>query len=181
MYTLLRLPLILLELALRGGAGALKDIVRLLGGGEGDDLARPSGPAPQRPDPAAARRDAEVFAAQEARVRRARRGSAPAPAPAPAPEPAPAPAPEAELLGEEPAHVSRGDTAVASFGPADDPSPALRVQAPWDGYDGQPAAEIAKRVRAADEATKAVVLLYEQGHKARASIVRAAGGQSGVR
>jgi hypothetical protein len=173
MHTLLRLPLILLELALRGGAGALKDIVKLLGG-DGDD-ARPYSAAPERserPDP---RRDAGVVAAQEARARRARRRAAPAPAPAPAPEPVPAP--EAELLGEEPAHVSRGDEAVASFGPADDPSATLNVQAPWEDYDAQPAAEIAERVRAADEATKAVVLLYEQSHKARASVIRAAGGQ----
>jgi len=32
-------------------------------------------------------------------------------------------------------------------------------------------------VRAGDEATRAVVLLYEQGHKARASVIKAAGGQ----
>jgi hypothetical protein len=176
MHTLLRLPLILLELALRGGAGALKDIVKLLGGdGDGDgDEARPYSAAPERPDP---RRDAGVVAAQEARARRARRRAVPAPAPAPAPAPQPVPAPEAELLGEEPAHVSRGDEAVASFGPADDPSATLNVQAPWEDYDAQPAAEIAERVRAADEATKAVVLLYEQSHKARASVIRAAGGQ----
>jgi hypothetical protein len=172
MHILLRLPLILLELALRGGASALKDIVKLLGGADVDE-APPAAPAAERPDP---RRDAEVVAAQEARARRARRRTAPAPAPAPAPEPAPA-APEAELLGEEPAHVTRGDEAVASFGPADDPAPTLHVQAPWEDYDAQPAGEIAKRVRTADEATKAVVLLYERGHKARASIIRAAGGQ----
>jgi len=176
MHTLLRLPLILLELALRGGAGALKDIVKLLGGGDGDD-ARPDSAAPERPERPDPRRDAGVVAAQEARVREARRRAAPAPTPAPAPAPEPVPAPEAELLGEAPAHVSRGDEAVASFGPADDPSPTLNVQAPWEDYDAQPAAEIATRVRAADEATKAVVLLYEQSHKARASVIRAAGGQ----
>src|SRR5829696_9009630 len=141
MHTLLRLPLNLLELAPRGGAGALKDIVKLLGGADGDE-ARPDAPAAARPDPGAARRDADVVAAQEARARRARRRSAPAPAPVPEP----APAPEAELLGDAPAHVSRGDEAVASFGPADDPSPTLHVQAPWEDYDAQPAAEIAKRV-----------------------------------
>jgi len=66
---------------------------------------------------------------------------------------------------------------VASFGPSDDPSPTLDVQAPWDGYDAQPAAEVVKRVREGDEATKAVVLLYERQHKARSTIIRAAGGQ----
>jgi hypothetical protein len=175
MHTLLRLPLILLELALRGGAGALKDLARLLGGGGDERRSVPS----ERPDPPAARRDAEVVAAQEARARRARPRAAARTAPAPAP--AAAPAPEAERLGDEPAHVTTGAEAVASFGPADDPSPNLQVQAPWERYDAQPAAEIVKRVRAADEATKAVVLLYERGHKHRASVIRAAGGQAGVR
>jgi hypothetical protein len=170
MHTLLRLPLILLELALRQGAGAVKDILRLVTGSDVDE--RPA--APERPDPAAARRDAAVIAAQEARARRARPARQ---RPAAAPPPAPAPAPEAELLGEEPAHVSTGAETVASFGPADDPSPTFAVQAPWDGYDAHPAAEVIKRVRAADEATKAVVLLYEQGHKRRASVIRAAGGE----
>jgi len=159
MHTLLRLPLILLELALRQGAGAVKDILRLVAGGGEDD----------RPDPVAARREAEVVGAEEARARRpeARPRNAarrPAAAPAPAPEP------------EPPAHVSTGAETVASFGPAADPSPSFDVQAPWDGYDGHSAAEIVKRVRATDEATKAVVLLYERGHKGRASVIRAAGG-----
>jgi hypothetical protein len=182
MHTLLRLPLILLQMALRKGAGALRDILHLAGGGADDD--RPFAAA-ERPDPAAARRAAEVVAAEEARTRRpearprnaARRRPAPAPAPAPASPPAPAPAPEAELLGDEPTHVSREAETVASFGPARDPSSTLEVQPPWSGYDDQPAAEIVKRVRAGDEATRAVVLLYERGHKARASVIRAAGGQ----
>jgi hypothetical protein len=186
MHTLLRLPLILLEMALRQGAGAVKEIVRLVAGGDGgqDRYAAPA--ERQGPDPsevaAAARREARRVAAEEARARRpearpraaARRRSAPA---TPAAPPEPPAAPEAELLGDEPAHVSREAEAVASFGPADDPAPAIDVQAPWSGYDDQPAAEIAKRVRAADDATKAVVLLYERAHKSRTSVIRAAGGQ----
>ena len=50
------------------------------------------------------------------------------------------------------------------------------MQAPWSGYDTQPAAAIVARIRAADEATKAVALLYERGHKGRVSVIRAAGG-----
>ena len=166
MHTLLRLPLILLEMALRQGAGAVKDIRRVLAGRGEDD--RPSAPA-ERPDPAAARRDAEVVGAEEARARRPEarpRNVARRPAAAPAPEPEP----------EPPAHVTTGAETVASFGPAADPSPTFDVQAPWNCYDGHSAAEIIKRVRAADEATKAVVLLYERGHKGRASVIRAAGG-----
>jgi len=166
MHTLLRLPLVLLELALRQGAGAVKDILRLVAGGGEDER-------PYVPDPAAARREAEVVAAEEARARRPR----PRPAPAPAPATPPAPAREAELLGEAPAHVSSGAETVASYGPAADPSATFDVQAPWEGYDAHPAAEVIKRVRAADAATKAVVLLYERGHKARATVIRAAGGE----
>jgi hypothetical protein len=186
MHTLFRLPLILLEMALRQGAGAVKEIVRLVAGGD-DGHDRSYTPAERSgPDPAevaaAARREAQRVAAEEARARRpearpraaARRRPTP---PSPAAPPEPPPAPEAELLGDEPAHVSREAETVASFGPAADPAPTIDVQAPWGGYDDQPAAEIAKRVRGADEATKAVVLLYERGHKSRSSVIRAAGGQ----
>jgi hypothetical protein len=174
MHTLLRLPLILLEMALRQGAGAVKDILRLVTGGA-EDAERG-----YAPDPMAARREAETVAAEEARARRpearpraaARRRPAPTP-----PAPAPAPSVEAELLGEQPAHVTTGAETVASFGPADDPSPTFDVQAPWDGYDKHSAAEIVKRLRATDEATRAVALLYERGHKGRSSVIRAAGGQ----
>jgi hypothetical protein len=182
MHTLLRLPFILLEMALRQGAGAVKEIVRLVAGGDGDGSDRATATAERPgPDPTAARREAQAVAAEEARARRPearpRNAARRRPAPAPAPPPVPAAEPEAELLGEEPSHVSREAETVASFGPADDPAPAIHVQAPWGGYDDQPAAEIVKRVRAADEATKAVVLLYERGHKRRASVIRAAGGQ----
>jgi hypothetical protein len=174
MHTLLRLPLILLEMALRRGAGAVKDILRLVAGcGEAE--------RGYAPDPAAARREAETVAAAEARARRpAARPRAAArrrPEPAPAPAPEPVPSTEAELLGEQPAHVSSGAEPVASFGPADDPSPTFDVRAPWEHYDRHSAAEIVKRLRATDEATRAVALLYERGHKGRSSVIRAAGGQ----
>src|SRR3954447_10592156 len=181
MHTLLRLPLILLEMALRQGAGAVKEIVRLVAGGAGEQDRSPPPAERPGPDPAAVSREAQRVAAEEARARRPearpRAAARRRPAPAPAPPPQPAPAREAELLGDEPVHVSREAETVASFGPADDPAPAIEVQAPWSGYDDQPAAEIVKRVRQGDEATKAVVLLYERGHKHRASVIRAAGGQ----
>src|SRR5829696_3950523 len=170
MHTLLRLPLILLEQALRGGVNALMDIFRLVAGGD----ERPYVPSPEAEAEAAAaaaaRRDAERVAAEEAAARRpearpsaARRRTRPAPRPvAPAPEPAPEP------------HVSAEPEPVASFGPADEPGPTLAVQAPWPGYDGQSAGEVVKRVRQGDEATRAVVLLYERSHKARKSVLTAA-------
>jgi hypothetical protein len=172
MFSLLRLPLILLELALRGGAGALKDILRLVGGGADDDE-RPYVPSPEAEAEAAAaasaRRDAERVAAEEAAARRpAARPSAARRRTRPARQAPVAAAPE------PPAHVSTEAEPVASFGPHDDPSPTLEVQAPWPGYDEHPASEVVKRVRSGDEATRAVVLLYERTHKRRKSVIAAA-------
>ena len=170
MFSLLRLPLILLELALRGGAGALKDILRLVGGASDE---RPYVPTPEAEAEAAAaasaRREAERVAADEAAARRpaarpsaARRRTRPA-----------RPRPVAAAPPPEP-HVSSEPTQVASFGPADEPGATLDVQAPWPGYDANSAAEVVKRVRQGDEATRAVVLLYERSHKARKSVIAAA-------
>jgi hypothetical protein len=172
MHTLLRLPLILLEMALRGGAGALKDILRLVGGADGE---RPYVPSPEAEAEAAAaaaaRREAERVAAAEAAARRpaarpsaARRRTRPAPPRA------------VETVPEPPApvHVSSEPEPVASFGPADEPGARLQVDAPWEGYDRQPAAEVVRRVRMGDDATRAVVLLYERSHKARKSVIAAA-------
>ena len=63
---------------------------------------------------------------------------------------------------------------VASFGPADSPGATLEVEPPWPNYDQHPAAEVIRRVRAGDEATRAVVLLYERSHKGRKSVIAAA-------
>jgi hypothetical protein len=171
MPMLLRLPLMLLELLLRGGASLLKDLIlrRLAGGDE-----RPYVPSPEAEAEAAAaasaRREAERLAAAEAAARRpAARPSAVRQRPRPAPirpvEPTPEPAP---------AHVSEEAEQVASFGPSDDPGSTIEVQAPWPNYDGHSAAEVIRRVRSGDEATRAVVLLYERTHKARRSVIAAA-------
>jgi hypothetical protein len=171
MHTLLRLPLILLEMALRGGAGAIRDFLRLAGGGADDE--RPYVPTPEAEAEAAtaatARREAERVAAAEAAARR----------PAARPSAArrrtqPARARPVEAVPAPPAHVSEEPVTVASFGPADGPGPALEVEAPWPGYDQHPASEVIKRVRMGDEATRAVVLLYERTHKARKSVIAAA-------
>ncbi len=73
-------------------------------------------------------------------------------------------------------HLDNGaDPLVESFGPADDVGATITVEEPWDGYAQQPAAAIVARLRGADPATKAVVALYERGHKRRATVLRAAG------
>jgi hypothetical protein len=170
MFSLLRLPLILLEMALRG------ILDRLTGRDEPAYVPTPEAEA-EAAAAARARREAERVAAAEAAARRpaarpsaARRRTRPA-----RPRPvAAAPEPEAERIGEAPAHVSSEPEPVASFGPAGDPSPTIDVQPPWPGYDDHSAAEVVKRVRAGDQATRAVVLLYERGHKARKSVIAAA-------
>jgi hypothetical protein len=73
-------------------------------------------------------------------------------------------------------HVDTEPTLVESFGPADDVGGiggAITVDEPWDGYAGQPASTIVARLRGADPATKAVVALYEGGHKNRATVIKA--------
>jgi hypothetical protein len=171
MHSLLRLPLILLELLLRGGAGALRDLLRAVGSGSAETEQPLSAEAEAEAVAAAgARREAERVAAAEARARRAaarpsaaRRRTRPAAPPvAPAPEPAPEP------------HVSEEPETVASFGPADTPGATIEVEPPWPNYDNHSAAEVVKRVRSGDEATRAVVLLYERTHKARKSVITAA-------
>jgi hypothetical protein len=70
--------------------------------------------------------------------------------------------------------VSSEPEEVASFGPAEDPGARIHVDAPWPDYDQHPASEVVKRVRMGDDATRAVVLLYERTHKARKSVIAAA-------
>jgi hypothetical protein len=53
------------------------------------------------------------------------------------------------------------------------PGATLRVDEPFDGYDKLRAPEIVDRVRSADDATKAVVRLYESTHKKRKSVLAA--------
>ncbi|HEV3000072.1 MAG TPA: hypothetical protein VGW75_04965 [Solirubrobacteraceae bacterium] len=68
------------------------------------------------------------------------------------------------------------DASVVETEGAADPGATLRVDAPWDGYDKLRAPEIVARVRESDDATKAVVRLYEQTHKKRKSVLAATEG-----
>jgi hypothetical protein len=155
---LFRLPLILLEVLLREGAGVLGRLVGLVrSGDEGSVTVTPAAPAPApspRPGP-------PPPTADEAIARRRAREAAAAPPPPPPPAAA------------SDAHVDREATVVESSGPAEDVHATLHVDRPWDGYDDQSASEIVSRLREADEATKAVVRLYEQQHKNRRTVLRA--------
>lgn len=55
------------------------------------------------------------------------------------------------------------------------PGANLRVDEPWPNYGKMKAPDIVDRLRTSDEATKAVVRLYEQTHKKRKSILDATG------
>ncbi|HET6506717.1 MAG TPA: hypothetical protein VFG42_08000 [Baekduia sp.] len=75
-------------------------------------------------------------------------------------------------------HVDTEPSIVESFGPSDDVGDrggTITVDEPWDGYASQSASSIVTRLRGADAATKAVVALYERGHKNRATVLRATG------
>ena len=80
-----------------------------------------------------------------------------------------APGPE-ELA---PAHVDSETVVAYAAGPAQDVGAELHVDAPWDGYDRMRAADIVDRLSGADEATRAVVRLYEAQGKARSSVLAA--------
>jgi hypothetical protein len=80
-------------------------------------------------------------------------------------------APSAEELA--PAHLDTEETLAYEAGPSDDPGAEIHVGAPWAGYDRMRAADIVDRLRIADEATRAVVRLYEQQGKARSSVLAA--------
>ena len=56
----------------------------------------------------------------------------------------------------------------------DSPGAVVHVDEPWDGYRSMSAPDVVDRLRVADEATKAVVLLYEEQHRGRKSVLDAA-------
>jgi hypothetical protein len=80
-------------------------------------------------------------------------------------------APSEEELA--PTHVDSEPAIAYEAGPADDVGAEVHVDPPWDGYDRMRAADIVDRLRAADEATRAVVRLYEAQGKARSSVLAA--------
>jgi hypothetical protein len=182
MALLFRLPLMLLELLLR----------RLFGGDDDvrvapvvtDEAARAAAtpapvPGPPRPPGGAAFTGAAANGtppptADEAIERRVEREAAEAVAPDPAP-----PTPLRPIGGAAAAgHVDTEATIVESFGPAEDVGDlggTITVDPPWPGYDHDSASAIVVRLRGADAATKAVVALYERGHKGRKTVLNAAG------
>lgn len=159
MGLLFRLPLLLFEYLLR----------RLFGGGAQDTYA-PVAPTPSSA-PAAEPFVGETGApppptADEALDRRAARDATASPGSV---------TPLRPIAESRNGHVDSEPTVVESFGPADDVGGTITVDEPWDGYASQPASAIVQRLRGADPATKAVVALYERGHKNRATVLKATG------
>jgi hypothetical protein len=99
--------------------------------------------------------------------------------PAP-PPPVPTPEPEPIAVVPEP---TRGQAARIraeqreAERTADSPGPEIRIDEPWPGYASMKAPEIIDRLRVSDDAAKAVVLLYESSHRARKTVLRAAGSE----
>ena len=111
---------------------------------------------------------------------------APAPTAPPVPEPTPPPArpgPSPPAAGgihdDEPTRGEVGRRreaqreAEAAAGGDSGPGAEIRVDEPWQGYDGQTAPDIIARLIGADEATRAVVRLYETAHRHRTTVLRA--------
>jgi hypothetical protein len=180
MALLFRLPLMLFELLLR----------RLFGHDQEDRFGPAAATAPPPPPPAAAAPVAPAFtgasgngapppSAEEAIARRVAREAAAAAVASPSAVPddeLPPPTP-LRPIGEG-GHLAVADEVVESFGPADDVGDVggtITVEEPWAGYASQPASAIVARLRKADPATKAVVALYERGHKKRATVLKATG------
>jgi len=157
MGLIFRLPLLLVEMLLRAGVDHLAALVSRLLSPRRDEQAVPDAGLPGddgRPGPTA----------EDALERRSERDAAAPVTPSPtAPDP---------LHVHD--HIDAETEVVASFGPAEDVGGTISVDPPWAGYDDEPAGAIVARLRDADPATKAVVALYERGHKARATVLRAA-------
>jgi hypothetical protein len=103
----------------------------------------------------------------------------PAPPPSPTREPPgpPPPEPPIKIHDDEPTRgevnrrrVQEREAEAGAVGAE------VRVDAPWDGYDAMTAREVLDRLVGADDATLAVVRLYEAGNRNRATVLRATGG-----
>jgi hypothetical protein len=164
MVLLFRLPFLLIELLLR----------RLFGRDDEEERVAPAAPpspaAPAAAPGASANGAPPPPTAEEALERSWEREAEVAAEPAPPPT-------RLRPISDA-GHLEVSDELVESFGPAADVGDVggtITVEEPWAGYATQSAAAIVARLRGADAATKAVVALYERGHKQRATVLRATG------
>jgi hypothetical protein len=182
MRKLLLLPVTLPLAAVRGAlTGVLEAVAEAL---EEVTPAPPSAPAaawPAEPADAApvtpVRPRARAGSADDAPVTPLRpRPTPPPPPPPPPPADEPPPA-AAEAFG--PPEPTRGEAARAreaareAEATDDSPGPEVHVDEPWPGYRKLRAPDIVDRLQAADDATKAMVRLFESGHRKRRTVLAA--------
>jgi hypothetical protein len=100
-----------------------------------------------------------------------------APPPPPAPPRAASPPPPVQPSADEPTRAEVGRRRVAERetegGGPGGVGAEVRIDEPWDGYARMTAPEVVERLVGADEATRAVVRLYEAANRNRATVLRA--------
>jgi hypothetical protein len=179
MALLFRLPLMLLELVLRRLRGGGDDATTRVAPVVTDERASAAATSPSVPRPpaggaaftGATANGSPPPTADEAIERRLDREATEQAAPDPTP-----PTPLRPIGGAAgDGHLDTESTIVESFGAADDVGGTITVDAPWPGYDHDTASAIVLRLRDADPATRGVVALYEQTHKQRKTVLKAAG------
>jgi hypothetical protein len=179
MNKLLLLPLTLpLAIARGAAAGALRAVADVV-----EDLATPEPASPYADAPFSyepRRAEPVVPVEPEPVVPAPRPHAVPEPAPVPPPEPEPLPdaVEDLDLPAPEP---TRGDAArvrqeqrEAETTP-ESPGAEIRVEEPWEGYRAMTAPDVIDRLRIADDATKAVVRLFEATHRKRKTVIAATG------
>jgi hypothetical protein len=180
MNKLLLLPLSLpLAIARGAAAGALRAVADVV-----EDLATPEPASPYADAPFGyePRRAEPVVPVEPEPVAPTPRPHAvPERAPVPRepePEPLPDPVEDLDLPAPEP---TRGDAArvrqeqrEAETTP-DSPGAEIRVEEPWEGYRAMTAPDVIDRLRVADDATRAVVRLFESTHRNRKTVIAATG------
>jgi hypothetical protein len=179
MNKLLLLPLTLpLAIARGAAAGALRAVADVV-----EDLATPEPASPYADAPFSyepRRAEPVVPVEPEPVVPVPRPHAVPEPVPVPPPEPEPLPdaVEDLDLPAPEP---TRGDAArvrqeqrEAETTP-ESPGAEIRVEEPWEGYRAMTAPDVIDRLRIADDATKAVVRLFEATHRKRKTVIAATG------
>jgi hypothetical protein len=175
MNKLLRLPLTLpLAVARGAAAGALRAVADVI-----EDLAtpEPASPFAEPPFSYEPRRPEPVVPVEPEPVVTARRPRAvPEPARPPEPGPLPDPVEDLDLPAPEPTRADaarvREEQREAETTP-ESPGAEVRVGEPWAGYRAMTAPDVVDRLRVADEATRAVVRLYESTHRRRKTVLAA--------
>jgi hypothetical protein len=172
------------EGALHTAAAALHDLAGARNHADDDVATVTRPPATAAPAaPSGGREEGAVVDLDLGAAAPRRRPAARPPRPAPAAEP-PAPAPEApaspsevaEDLGLREGHVGDDEPTLVESEGAAAPGPELEVDEPWPGYRSMRATAIVQRLRGSDDATKAIVRLYERQHRNRRTVIAATEG-----